>query len=157
MAHLGIELAGLDEALPRADAVTVHAALTEGTHHMLGARELALLRPHAVVVNTSRGGLIDQAALADALQAGRLAAAGLDVFEIEPPPADEPLLALPNVVVSGHVSSFTQLGMSRTSEAVLERLEALLDGRLPEGSLSRPGWTAPLASARGDGAGVRAR
>ena len=116
---------------------------------MLGAREIALLRPHAVVVNTSRGGLIDQAALVDALRAGRLAAAGLDVFETEPPAPDDPLLALRNVIVSGHVSSFTELGTTRTSEAVLERLEALLDGRLPEGCLTNPGWTDPLAGASG--------
>jgi len=142
-------MSDLDGALGRADAVTVHAALTPATRHLLGARELALLAAHAVVVNTSRGGLIDQAALVEALRAGRLAAAGLDVFETEPPSADDPLLVLPNVVLSGHVSSFTQLGMTRTSEVVLERLEALLDGRLPDGCLSRPGWTDAQTVARG--------
>ena len=147
--RLGIEMSDLDGALGRADAVTVHAALTPATRHLLGARELALLAAHAVVVNTSRGGLIDQAALVEALRAGRLAAAGLDVFETEPPSADDPLLVLPNVVLSGHVSSFTQLGMTRTSEVVLERLEALLDGRLPDGCLSRPGWTDAQTVARG--------
>jgi D-3-phosphoglycerate dehydrogenase / 2-oxoglutarate reductase len=136
--RLGIEVSDLHGALARADAVTVHAALTPATRHLLGARELALLPAHAVVVNTSRGGLIDQTALVEALRAGRLAAAGLDVFEAEPPATDDPLLALPNVVLSGHVSSFTALGMTKTSEAVLERLEALLDGRLPEGVLNRP-------------------
>jgi len=142
-ARLGIELTDLDDALARADAVTLHAALTPRTHHLLGARELALLAPHAVVVNTSRGGLIDQRALADALREGRVAAAGLDVFEDEPPRPDDPLLELPNVILTPHRSSFTELGIASTCDAVLERLVALLDGRLPEGSLSDPGWTVP--------------
>jgi phosphoglycerate dehydrogenase-like enzyme len=141
LAGLGVELVALDDALARADAVTLHAALTPATHHLLGARELALLPAHAVVVNTSRGGLIDQAALVDALRAGRLAAAGLDVFEHEPPPTDEPLLSLPNVILTPHVASNTRLGIGMTRDAVLERLLVLLDGGLPQGSLSSPGWT----------------
>jgi phosphoglycerate dehydrogenase-like enzyme len=139
-AEMGIELASLDEAVARADVVTLHAALTPQTRHLLGARELALLPSHAVVVNTSRGGLIDQPALVDALATGRLAAAGLDVFEEEPLRVGDPLLSLPNVIVTGHVSSFTTLGMSRTSEAVVERLVALLAGTLPAGCLSSPAW-----------------
>ena len=142
-ARAGIELTDLDDALARSDAVTLHAALTQRTHHLLGARELALLQPHAVVVNTSRGGLIDQRALAHALRQGRIGGAGLDVFEDEPLPADDPLCSLPNVILSPHCSSFTALGIASTCEAVHERLCALLDGRLPEGSLSEPGWTVP--------------
>jgi D-3-phosphoglycerate dehydrogenase len=150
-ARVGIELTDLDDALARCDAVTLHAALTRRTHHLLGARELALLQPHAVVVNTSRGGLIDQRALADALREGRIGGAGLDVFEDEPLPGGDPLRALPNVILTPHRSSFTTLGIASTCEAVQQRLVALLDGRLPEGSLSAPGWTVPPP------AGARAR
>ena len=140
-AELGVELLGLEAALARADAVTLHAALTERTHHLIGARELALLAPHAVLVNTSRGGLVDQTALLEALRAGRIAAAGLDVFEREPPDPEDPLLAMRNVVLAGHVSSYTRLGISSTCDAVLERVVTLLGGVLPAGSLSWPGWT----------------
>ena len=139
-AGLGIELMTLDEALAGADVVTLHAALTPSSHHLLGARELALLPPRAVVVNTARGGLIDQAALVDALAAGRLAAAGLDVFETEPLPTDDPLLALPNLIAAGHVASFTELGMQRTCDATLESVAALLDGVRPAGCLNSPSW-----------------
>jgi phosphoglycerate dehydrogenase-like enzyme len=139
-AELGIELTTFDEALAAADVVTLHAALTPSTHHLLGARALALLAPGAVVVNTARGGLIDEAALLDALAGGRLAAAGLDVFETEPLPTDDPLLALPNVIVSGHVASFTELGMRRTCEQTLDSVADLLAGIRPGGCLTSPSW-----------------
>jgi phosphoglycerate dehydrogenase-like enzyme len=147
-ARAGIELTSLADALRRADAVTLHAALTPQTRHLLGARELALLPAHAVLVNTARGGLVDQAALVDALRAGRLAGAGLDVLEEEPPSTQDPLLALTNVIIAPHASSFTELGLAQTCEAVLERLVTLLDGRLPEGSLSQPGWSVVPRSTR---------
>jgi phosphoglycerate dehydrogenase-like enzyme len=148
-AELGIEALSLDDALARADVVTLHAALTPATRHLLGARELALLSPHAVVVNTSRGGLIDEAALVDALTDGRLAAAGLDVFEKEPLNPGEALLALSNVIVTGHVSSFTELATRLTSDAVVDHVAALLAGIRPEGCLNSPPWIsngAPVAN-----------
>jgi len=95
------------------------------------------------VVNAARGGLIDEPALVDALAGGRLAAAGLDVFETEPLPADDPLLALPNVIVSGHIASFTELGASRTADAVIDAVVALLAGIRPRGCLNAPSWAAP--------------
>jgi D-3-phosphoglycerate dehydrogenase len=141
--ELGIEVSSLEDALPVADVVTLHAALTPQTRHLLGARELALLAPHAVLVNTARGGLIDEPALVDALAGGRLAAAGLDVFETEPLPVTDPLLALPNVIVSGHVASFTELGASRTADVVIDTVTALLAGIRPPGCLNAPSWAAP--------------
>jgi phosphoglycerate dehydrogenase-like enzyme len=143
-ASLDIEPAPLDAALARADVVTLHARLTPQTRNLIGARELALLRPWAVLINTSRGGLVDEVALTDALATGRLAAAGLDVFETEPLPPADSLLSLPNVIATGHVASFTRLGMSRTAEAVVEALRALLAGVRPEGLLNSPSWLAPV-------------
>jgi len=141
--EFGIELSSLEDALAVADVVTLHAALTPQSHHLLGVRELALLAPHAVVVNTARGGLIDEPALVDALAAGRLGGAGLDVFETEPLPVSDPLLQLPNVIVSGHVASFTELGASRTAEVVIDVVSALLAGIRPRGCLNTPSWTRP--------------
>jgi phosphoglycerate dehydrogenase-like enzyme len=135
-----VELTALDAMLPQVDVLTLHAPLTPATHRLLGAHELALLRPHAVVVNTARGDLVDQAALVEALAERRVAAAGLDVFEREPPAPDEPILALPNVVVSPHASSHTELGLERTAEAVLANLRDVLDGRLPASCLNPRAW-----------------
>ncbi|HEY1517750.1 MAG TPA: phosphoglycerate dehydrogenase [Solirubrobacteraceae bacterium] len=137
----GVELADLDEMLPHADVLTVHAPLTEGTRHIIGADEFALLPAHAVVINTSRGPLIDQHALVAALRHGVIAGAGLDVFEEEPLPDDDPLLTLPNVIVSGHASSFTHLAMRRTGAAVLASVRELLEDRLPAACLNPEAWT----------------
>jgi phosphoglycerate dehydrogenase-like enzyme len=140
--EVGVEPVFLGEALPQLDVVTMHAPLTEGTHHMLGAEEIALLPRHAVVINASRGPLIDQAALTAALQSGAIAGAGLDVFEEEPLAPDDPLVSMPNVITTGHVASFTRLGMGRTGEAVLANLQLLLDGELPAGCLNPAAWAA---------------
>jgi D-3-phosphoglycerate dehydrogenase / 2-oxoglutarate reductase len=137
----GVELADLEEMLPQVDVLTIHAPLTEETRHVIGARELQLLPEHAVVINTSRGPLIDQRALVAALRDGGIAAAGLDVFEEEPLPGDDPLLGLPNVILSGHASSFTHLAMRRTGSAVVSGLHELLDDRLPAACLNPEAWT----------------
>ena len=136
----GVELADLDEMLPQVDVLTLHAPLTERTRHIIGAAELALLPEHAVVINTSRGPLIDQDALVAALRDGVIAAAGLDVFKEEPLPEGDPLLTLSNVIVSGHASSFTHLAMRRTGAAVVASLRELLDDRLPASCLNPEAW-----------------
>jgi D-3-phosphoglycerate dehydrogenase len=135
-----VELTDLDAMLPQVDVLTLHAPLTPGTRCLLGARELALLPRHAVLVNAARGELIDQAALVEALRDHRIAAAGLDVFEREPPPAGDPILTAPNTVLSGHVASFTELGLGRTREAVLANLREVLAGRLPANCLNPDAW-----------------
>ena len=141
-AEYGIELmADLGTMLPQVDVLTLHAPLIPATHGLIGARELALLAPHAVLVNTARGELVDQAALAAALAAGRLAAAGLDVFEREPPAPDDPILSAPNALLTGHVSSYTELGLARTAEAVLANLGQLLAGKLPASCLNPSAWS----------------
>jgi phosphoglycerate dehydrogenase-like enzyme len=128
--------------LPQVDVLTLHVPLTPATRRLLGEPELALLPRHAVVVNTARGELIDQAALAAALSDERIAAAGLDVFEREPAPVDDPILVAPNTIVSGHLASYTELGLDRTGEAVIANLRELLAGRLPASCLNPEAWTA---------------
>jgi D-3-phosphoglycerate dehydrogenase / 2-oxoglutarate reductase len=135
-----VELTDIDGMLPRVDVLTLHAPLTPGTHGLIGARELGLLPRHAVVVNAARGELIDQAALVAALQKGEIAAAGLDVFEREPPERDDPILALPNTILSGHIASYTDLGLDRTGEMVIANLRAALAGRLPASCLNPQAW-----------------
>ena len=135
-----VELTDLDAMLPQVDVLTLHAPLIDGTRRLIGARELALLPRHAVLVNAARGELIDQAALVAALQSGQIAAAGLDVFEHEPPARDDPILALPNTILSGHISSYTDLGLDRTGEMVIANLRAALAGRLPSSCLNPEAW-----------------
>src|SRR5262249_4383149 len=107
-AQLGIEAAaGLDDLLSRCDFLTVHTPLTDDTHGLVGARELALMKRGARVLTVARGGIIDEEALTEALRSGHLAGAALDVFEQEPPPADHPLVKLPNVVVTPHLGAST--------------------------------------------------
>jgi D-3-phosphoglycerate dehydrogenase len=107
-AQLGIEAAsGLDALLPRCDFLTVHTPLTDETRDLIGATQLALLPRGARAINCARGGIINEQALAEALRSGHLAGAALDVFVEEPPPADHPLLKLPNVVVTPHLGAAT--------------------------------------------------
>jgi D-3-phosphoglycerate dehydrogenase / 2-oxoglutarate reductase len=139
-AELRIELLDLDTALRRADVVTLHAPSLDATRRLLGERELSLMRPHAIVVNTARGTLIDEPALVAALRDGRIGGAGLDVFEQEPLPAGHALIGLPNVVLTTHASAFTRLAVERTTDAVIESLRTLLAGRIPHGCLNPVAW-----------------
>jgi phosphoglycerate dehydrogenase-like enzyme len=101
---------------------------------------LRALPPHAVLINTARGELIDQPALAEALANGDIAGAGLDVFEHEPVPPDDPILRAPNTILSGHISSYTELGLERTKQALIANVRAAVDGRLPECCLNPDAW-----------------
>lgn len=112
----GVEAVSLDELFRRSDIVTVHAAATPETHHLVSAERLAAMRDGATLINTARGSLVDEAALIKELESGRLRA-GLDVFEIEPLPSDCPLLGLRNAVLAPHVGSAT----AATREAMWER------------------------------------
>jgi D-3-phosphoglycerate dehydrogenase / 2-oxoglutarate reductase len=117
-------------ALAQADVVSLHVPRLKETENMIGAPELALMKPTALIVNTARGGLIDEAALADALRAGRIGGAGIDTFDEEPPRADNPLLGLDRTILSPHVAGLTQEAMARLSIAAAENVLAGLDGRL---------------------------
>jgi phosphoglycerate dehydrogenase-like enzyme len=104
---LGVAFAPLDELLARADVLTVHVPLSAATRHLIDGPALARMKPTAVVVNTSRGELVDESALAKALHEGRLGGAGLDVLSAEPPPSDHPLLSTPNTLLTPHMAGPT--------------------------------------------------
>ena len=112
--------------------MSIHVPLTDETRKMIGAPQLALMKRTAVLVNTSRGGIIDEAALYDALQAGRIFAAGLDVWEVEPPPKDSPLLSLPNVVGTPHAAGGTFETQERSSLQVAMQVVDVLQGKPPQ-------------------------
>jgi phosphoglycerate dehydrogenase-like enzyme len=119
----------LPELLAASDIVSLHLPLTDRTAGMLDAAGLALMKPDAVLVNTSRGPIVDEAALVDALTAGRLMAAGLDVFSAEPVAAGNPLLALDNVVLTPHVTWYTADTMRRYLDEAVDNCERLRDSR----------------------------
>jgi glyoxylate reductase len=128
----------LDALLPEADIVSLHVPLTPETHHLLDARRLALMRPTAVVINTARGPVVDEAALAAALEAGTIAGAGLDVYEREPE-VTEALLAMENVVLAPHLGSATRDTRVAMGMLCVEALQAvLLEGRIPPNAVVYP-------------------
>jgi phosphoglycerate dehydrogenase-like enzyme len=132
-----VTLTPLDDLLAQSDIVTVHAPLSEATRKLIGAREFGLMRPGATIVNTARGPVIDEAALVQALQEGRIGAAGLDVFEREPP-KQSPLLEMPNVVVSPHVGGISDASNLAMSRLATENVLAVLEGREPPTAVTSP-------------------
>lgn len=130
-------VASLQELLEASDVLSLHRPLRADTRHMLDAESLGWMKPGAIVVNTSRGGLIDETALADALADGRLFGAGLDVFETEPLPAHTRLSALPNVVMTPHIAGSSQQALHATASQCARQVLAALAGREPS-DLVRP-------------------
>jgi len=127
----------LPDLLAESDIVSLHLPLTEKTSGLLDEAALALMKPDAVLVNTSRGGVIDEDALVVALRRGALAAAGLDVFAVEPIPRDNPLLALDNVVLTPHVTWYTADTMRRYLEHAVDNCRRIRDGREPANTVNR--------------------
>jgi D-3-phosphoglycerate dehydrogenase len=121
-------VADLDAALPRADFVSIHCPKTPDTIGMFNADRLKRMKPKAFLINTARGGIVDEAALHAALSSGKLAGAGLDVFEQEPPPAGHALFALPNVIMAPHVAGVTVEAVDRMSEQTARNILSVLDG-----------------------------
>jgi glyoxylate reductase len=118
-----------DELLARSDFLTLHCPLTEQTRHLIDAAALRRMPAHAVLVNTARGAVVDQAALIDALRHGEIAAAAIDVTDPEPPRPDDPVLSTPNLIVAPHIGSATRSARARMTELAVENLLAALDGR----------------------------
>ncbi len=128
-AELGVERAAtLEEALGQADAVTLHVPLVPETRHMLNGATIARIKPGAILVNCARGGLVDERALLEALDSGHLRAAALDVFEVEPPPPDHPLLGRDDVVATPHVAGASDRGKERLWTTAIEQALAVLRG-----------------------------
>jgi D-3-phosphoglycerate dehydrogenase len=120
----------LADALPQADFISVHLPMTAETKGIIGARELAAMKRTAVVISTARGGLIDEAALAEALKSGQIRAAGLDVFVDEPPASNDPLLNLDNLLLSPHIAGLTEECAMRMAEVSARNALAGLDGKV---------------------------
>jgi D-3-phosphoglycerate dehydrogenase len=137
-AAVGARFAPLDEVLATADVVSLHAPATAGTRRLIDARALALMKPTAYLINTARGDLVDEPALAEALREGRLAGAGLDVFAQEPPDEANPLLALPNVLATPHVAGITEQSAQRMARLAVENILAVLAGRRPPYPVNEP-------------------
>lgn len=130
--ELGVPLLSLDDVLIQSDYVTIHSFLWDETHHLIDAARIAQMKPGAWFINTARGPIVDEAALIAALKSGHLAGAGLDVFEVEPIALDNPLLSMPNVMVSPHIAVYSEEGRARTVERALEIAGAAIAGHLPD-------------------------
>jgi len=124
-------VADLDVLLRDSDVVTLHVPLTAQTRRLLGARQLALMKSTAVVINTSRGEVIDEEALAEALRAGRIAGAAVDVYATEPPPADHPLLSAPHTMLTPHTAAHTEEALRRMAVSIADDVLAVLRGDRP--------------------------
>jgi D-3-phosphoglycerate dehydrogenase / 2-oxoglutarate reductase len=128
----------LHTALPRVDFLTVHVPLEPATRGMIGVKELARMKPSAYVINCARGGIVDEAALLDALNSGRLKGAGLDVQATEPPAMSDPLLACERILLAPHSAATTVEGMQRMATNVAQNVLDQFDGRLPESHIFNP-------------------
>jgi phosphoglycerate dehydrogenase-like enzyme len=129
---LGVAYRPLDDLLRAADVVTLHVPLSDRTRHLIDARALGLMQPSAVLINPARGGLIDEAALAEALRAGRLAGAGLDVFSEEPAPPDHPLLAIESALLTPHMAGPTWESYPRRFTNCFANIARVAAGQPPE-------------------------
>ena len=134
--RLGIELVDKMRLFEEADVVSVHAALTPETRHLVGAKELSLMKRTAILVNCARGEIVDEAALADALKAGAISGAALDVFEKEPP-VGSPILSAPNVVFTPHLGASTREAQDRAGAIIVEQVIQALSGQRPEFLVNR--------------------
>lgn len=137
----GVSFTGdMDEVFARSDVVTLHTPLTDGTRHLVGERQLRLMKRGSYLINASRGPVLDEAALIRALQDGHLAGAGLDVFDPEPPEADNPLLGMNNVVVTPHTASFTEAGVQAMWGGAARQIAQVLRGERPTHLANPEAW-----------------
>ncbi|MGD9497282.1 MAG: 2-hydroxyacid dehydrogenase, partial [Armatimonadota bacterium] len=128
---LGVQLVSLEQLLAEADIVTLHANLTEESRGMIGEAQLRAMKPTALLINAGRGALVDQAALARALEEGWIAGAALDTLEAEPPAPDDPILSAPNVLLTPHMASATAEAAARVNVLVCDNVLTALAGRRP--------------------------
>ncbi len=148
--ELGIELVGLEDLFRRADILSVSCPLTTETRHIVNTERIALMKPSAYLINTARGPIIDQKALTEALQSGRIAGAGLDVLELEPPDPADPILRLDNVILAPHALCWTDQCFAGNGAADVRAVLEVQHGRVPRGVVNRavlddPQWKRRLA------------
>jgi D-3-phosphoglycerate dehydrogenase/(S)-sulfolactate dehydrogenase len=137
-AKYGIEIVDLDTLLAQSDFVSLHAPMTPETHELINARTLKRMKRGSILINTARGGLVNEADLLAALESGHLAGAGLDVLVVEPPPADHPLLRLDNVVISPHLSALDSQAVEDMATAAARNILDIFSGQWPAAGLVNP-------------------
>ena len=135
---LPAEARPFDEVVAQADILSLHLPLTDATRHLISRDVISRMKPSAILVNTARGGIVDDAALADALASGRLLAAGLDVFEGEPIGADHPIVSLPNVFLTPHISAGTRDALGHKMDAIAANLRRFAEGQPLRNEVSLP-------------------
>ncbi|HRX36267.1 MAG TPA: NAD(P)-dependent oxidoreductase [Aestuariivirga sp.] len=136
-AELGIELVPIEELFRRSDILSVSCPLTDDTHHIVNAERLALMKPTAYIINTARGPIVDQKALTKVLQEGRIAGAGLDVFEQEPTDPDDPLFKLDNIITAPHALCWTDQCFAGNGAADVKAVLEIQKGLVPRGVVNR--------------------
>ncbi|MGQ9660867.1 MAG: D-2-hydroxyacid dehydrogenase [Kiritimatiellia bacterium] len=124
-----VEMVDLESLFRKSDVLTLHCVLSEQTRRIVNAERLALMRPTAILINTGRGALVDEIALAEALNAGRIAGAGLDVLSVEPPPPDNPLLSARNCTITPHIAWATRAARQRLLQVAVANVAAFLEGK----------------------------
>lgn len=134
----GVQSASLDEIIEQSDMISLHLPLTEATLNLIGENELRRMKPNAILINTARGGLVDETALAKAIEEKRIGGAGLDVLSVEPPPADHPLIRMesPNLIVTPHVAWASEEAMQTLADQLIDNIEAFVAGK-PQNLLTR--------------------
>ena len=143
MADHGVQAASMEEVLSGSDFVSLHCPLLDTTHKLIGERELRLMKPLSILINTSRGPVVDETALFRALTEGWIAAAGLDVLEQEPPESDNPLFSLDNVVLTPHIAGYSDESLDNSWRLSVETVLDLAQGRWPRSYVNpgvKPRW-----------------
>jgi phosphoglycerate dehydrogenase-like enzyme len=139
----GVEFATLDEALAQADFVSLHAPLTPATENLIDASAIARMKRGAYLINTARGGLVDEVALAAAVRSGHLAGAAVDVLRQQGAGSPSPLIGVPGILVTPHMASFAREAMARVAMSAATSVVAALRGERPQGLVNPEGWRAP--------------
>lgn len=154
MAELGVELVGIEDLFRRSDVLSVSCPLTDTTRHIVNAERLALMKPSSYLINTARGPVVDQKALTSVLQEHRIAGAGLDVLEQEPPDLSDPILALDNVILTPHALCWTDQCFAHQGALDIQAVLEYCDGRVPTGTivnraaLDNSSWAQRLSALR---------
>jgi D-3-phosphoglycerate dehydrogenase len=136
IAHVGVEAVTFDKLLAEADAISIHVPLTPETRDLIGKQELARMKPSAFLINTSRGGIVDERALAVALKENRLGGAALDVLSGEPPPRDHPLRQAPNIILTPHLAFYSKESVIELQTKAAEEVARALKGEPPRSPLN---------------------
>lgn len=144
-ASMGVELTSLEELIRHSDYVSLHCPLTDETRHLIGAAQLAQMKPSAYLINMARGPIIDQPALYQALVTRQISGAAVDVLEQEPPDPDDPLLKLDNILITPHIASWTVEAVVQLRRETAANVVTVLQGKLPRSIVNRKGLNLPAA------------